>query len=152
METSATSGVVTTQYFEEQPNPNLFLPNVYYHIRIFPPEAVMNKTDVTLHIKLEKLSMTGLSSGWETMTVHYSNPESWLTSLNFNFTPPAGDMNYYREVSLDRYKIIKEDFLSNEFESMPGFRLRWYYTGLDDAVIPDSYFWGVQANQLFIWY
>ena len=112
----------------------------------------MNNTDITLHLKLEKLSLTDLSSGWETMRVHYSYPESWLTSVNFNFTPPNGDYNYYREVSLDRYKIIKEDFLSNELKSMPGFRLRWYYTGLGDAVIPDSYFWGFQENQLFIWF
>ena len=45
--------------------------------------------------------------------------------------------------------IREEDFLENELESMPGFRLSWYYTGLEDQVKPDSYSDYPEA-QLFI--
>ena len=112
--------------------------------------SVKNSTNVTLHFNLEKVSMTSLSKGWEIVQVDKNDSisEAWVTSATFNFTPPAGEWGY-REFSFSRYNIIEEDFLENELESMPGFRLSWYYTGLGGQVKPESYsdYW---ETQLFV--
>ena len=149
--TSATSGVVTTQYFGEVCQPNILWWNIYHKVQVFPPESIRNNTNVTLHFNLEKVSMTGLSKGWEIVQIDNedSSPEEWETSATFNFTPPAGEWGY-REFSFDRHNILGEDFLSNELESMPGFRLSWYYTGLGDNITPDSSNSDFQETQQFI--
>ena len=144
--TSATSGVVTTQYYGEQYQPNIVKRKAYFKINVYPPESVKNSKNVTLHYKLDKVSMTGLSKGWDNIGFGRIL-EAGLTSASMNFTPP--DNNFM--VFLERDNIIEEDFMSNGLESMPGFRLRWYYTGIGDNVTPDSDYSEDQDNQLFIW-
>ena len=52
--TSATAGVVTTQYYGEQFQPHLVERNIIYYISVYPPESVRDNSDVTLHFKLDK--------------------------------------------------------------------------------------------------
>ena len=145
--TSATSGVVTTQYFRDQYQPSLVERKVMSAVVVYPPEAVRNNTNVTLHFNLEKVSMTGLTSGYDNAAVSGRVLEAGLTSVTVNFTPPAGAKGY-RLAQLSRY--ISEDLTNIEMESMPGFRLSWHYSGLGDNVTPDSRFSDFQENKLFI--
>ena len=145
--TSATSGVITTQYFNEQYQPSLVERKVNYVVFVSPPESVKNNTNVTLHFNLEKISMTGLSKGWDITNVNGRSLEAGLKSVSVDFNPPAGAEGY-REVLLARK--IEEDSINIKMESMPGFRLSWYYTGLGDNVTPDSWYSYSQENQLFI--
>ena len=148
IDTSATSGVVTTQYFREQYQPSRVRRKVYYQVGVYPPESVRNNTNVTLHFNLEKVSMTGLADGLRVDGVQ--NLESELTSYSRAFSPPADDDDY-RMVDLTRNIVIEEDLANIGMEQMPGFRLTWYYTGLEDNVRADSKYSDVQENQLFIW-
>ena len=56
-----------------------------------------------------------------------------MTSVSFNFTPP-----YAVNVFHNRKNMVKDNFLNNELETMPGFRLSWHYTGLGYNVTPES--------------
>ena len=145
--TSATSGVVTTQYFGEQYQPSLMEKKVLFAVLVYPPKSVNNYTNVTLHFNLEKVSTTGLSKDLDITYVYDSSLEEGLKSVSVDFIPPAGDEGF-RFVQLRRY--IEEDFTNIEMESMPGFRMSWHYTGLGDNVTPDSRFSKYLENQLFI--
>ena len=142
--TSAISGVVTTQYFGEQYQPRLVDRKLWYEVNVYPPEKVRNNTNVTLHFNLEKVSMTGLSYGWDNTGINGNTIEAGLTSISYNFTPPAR-----RFVNLNRKIFDEEDITRIKMEVMPGFRLTWYYTGLGDDVGPESRFSDLDT-QLFI--
>ncbi len=144
--TSATSGVVNTQYFGEQYQPNLVDKNVYFEVYIFPPKSVKKNPNVTLHFDVEKVSMIDLYDG---LGVNGNKLEAEQTFSSVNFTPPA-DTYAGRYVDLTR-NIINEELTNIEMELMPGFRLSWHYTGLEHNVEPDSQYSESQENQLFIW-
>ena len=146
--TSATSGSVTTQYFGEEYQLSLVERNVYYQVFVYPPEKDSNSNNVTLHFNLEKLSMTGLSTGYDNTGMDSDTIEAELTSIFSNFTPPGASN---RSIFLSRSNINEEDVRNSELEAMPGFRLSWYYTGLDDNVSPDPKFSDSEENQLFVW-
>ena len=79
--TSATSGSVTTQYFGEEYQLGLVEKNVYFQVFVYPPEKDRNTNNVTLHFNLEKLSMTGLSNGYDSTGIDGGNIEAELTSI-----------------------------------------------------------------------
>ena len=54
LDTSATSGVVTTHYFGEICQPKILWWNIYHQIQVFPPMSVKNNTNVTLHFNFEQ--------------------------------------------------------------------------------------------------
>ena len=147
--TSATSGVITTQYFDEQFNPILERRKVYYGVRVYPPESVRKNKNVTLHFNLERLSNSGMTKGsWDDLKLDGRFLELELTSASSNFTPPAADTNSYRWIVLDRN--LKDDFKNIQIEKMPGYRFSWYYSGLDESVSPDSRYSNSEINRLFI--
>ena len=132
--TSATSGVVSTQYFEEQFQNNLLERKVHYWIQIYPPLSVQNDTNITLHFELEKLTIGGLKSGWDNIAVDELHIlEEGLENTSIKFSPPKS----YRFLRLKRNNISVEDFQNMKLKVMPGFRLRWYYTGSDKEVTPN---------------
>ena len=147
--TSATSGVITTQYFDEQFNPSLERRKVYYGVRVYPPESVRKNKNVTLHFNLERLSNSEMTKGsWDDLKLDGRFLELELTSASSNFTPPAADTNSYRWIVLDRN--LKDDFKNIQIERMPGFRFSWYYSSLDESVSPDSRYSNSENNRLFI--
>ena len=138
LKTSALSGVVTTQYFDEQYQLNLLKRRVNYEVHIYPPKSVRNNSNVTLHLNLEKISITGLSYGRDNTRLGGRHLEEWLTSAAFNFTPPVGTEKDYRNISYNRDDIKTDHFKKIKMDKMPGFRLSWIYSGLEDNITPDS--------------
>ena len=134
LETTATSGSVNTQYFGEQYQSHLVKMNVEYHVNVYPPVSVRNNPDVTLHFKLEKVSMTGMSNGWDYVVVEGDHLDAGLSSVKYDFNPPAKDGEEMRWIALTRKNITEEDLKTMNIESMPGFKLSWYYTGLGDEI------------------
>ena len=145
--TSATSGVITTQYYGEQYQPNLVEIAPYYHINVYPPESVINNANVTLHFKLEKHTMTGLPRGmFDNIMVEGKSLDEGLTSITLNFTPPAGAGNA-RFMRLWRQNIPYEYIMTNEMKLMPGFRLSWYYTGLSKEMAPYKRYYNYKDSE-----
>ena len=151
--TTATSGVVTTQYLGEHYQPGLFKTKVWYAVFVYPPESVRNSTNVTLLFNLEKVSIVGLSRGWDVTTVDSFTIDVELTSVSENFTPPAPAGSRY--VALNRYindeAAVEEVFANTMMEAMPGFKLSWHYSGLGDNLPPDTKYSNYTENKLFIW-
>ena len=114
---------------------------------------------MTLHFNLEKVSITDdLSRGWDITDWgtdrDFMNLDAELTSVSEDFTPPSPSSDY-RFASLSRYFYDeggKEEFANIKMVVMPGMRLSWHYTGLEENVTPDPKFSTSQENKLFIWY
>ena len=128
--TSAASGVVTTQYYGEQYQPELVERHLYVEVKIFPPESVKDNKNVTLHFKMEKVSMTGLSlSSKDWSKIEELGFLDYDQAFTFtNYTPSQKQDNY--SISLKRH-VNSDDVNVNQqmLEVMPGFRLSWWYTG-----------------------
>ena len=135
--TAATSGVVTTQYYGEQFTPELVERKLWYNVNVYPPESVMNNTNVTLHFKVEQVSMTELAKDSKDTVSIDRVPDDQMTA---NFTPPGPDSYSpfpYRSVKLSR-DVSSEDVESQRLDVMPGFRFSWWYSGAE--VTPDNRF------------
>ena len=138
--TSATSGVVTTQYYGEKFQPDLVERSLSNRVYIHPPMSVLNNENVTLHFKLEKVSMTGLTSGSMDEVMIEGVLDDHKRTAYKNFTPPCGEgcdmqdpertIRLYRDVNSDDLEIT-------ELKVMPGFRFSWWYTSKGVDVTPD---------------
>ena len=144
--TSATSGVVTTQHYGEQFRPELVERKLRYEVNVYPPESVKNNDNVTLHFKLEKVSMTGLV-GVSKDTVNMKGIGTLdhdQTTAYTNFTPPA---NKYIKLGRD---VSSEDVKSQRLDVMPGFRFSWWYSGSGAKVTPDNLYKDERITKKFI--
>ncbi len=147
IDTSATSGVVTTQHYGELFRPELVERRLWYMVNVYPPESVRNNENVTLHFKLEKASMTGLASGSED-TVYMDglgNLDADQTTAYTNFTPPGGE--YGRSMNLIR-DVSSEEVESQRLDLMPGFRFSWWYSGAE--VTPDNKYKDEEITKQFV--
>ena len=102
IKTSATSGVVTTQHYGEKFQKNLVEKRLTYSIHVVL-ESVKKNRNVTLHFKVEKVSMTGLARG-STEYLSFDNRKigTNLTSAYRNLTPP-----YF----MRKFKLFRERML-----------------------------------------
>ena len=150
LHTSTTSGVVTTQYYKEQFQPKLVERKVVYEVMINPPESILNNENVTLHFRAEKISMKEFDKGSNSMDVFFMENAGGIKSnadqkiVSNNYTPPANEWRYIqpaRDVSFEEVKIMKLDM-------MPGFKFRWWYTGVD--IIPETKYKDEIINKQFV--
>ena len=129
IETSDTSGVISTLYYGQQFMSELVEKQLYYSVSVFPPESVQNNDNVTLHLSVEKVSMTELLRDNED-TINFSwgdTLDTDQTTAYENYRPPGLGAT----VQLTRY-VSSEDVDSQKLNVMPGFRLRcWWYTGAE---------------------
>ena len=121
--TSATSGVFTTQYFGENYNPNLVDHRQAYRIEVLPPQSIRDNENVTLHFKLEKLSLPGFDDIGFDVTLAIDKDVKFFDT---SFTPPGG-VQY-----IDNFRFVnKKEIADLNLKLMPGFQFSWYYTGVD---------------------
>ena len=138
LSTSATSGVVTTQHFGEKFMPELVERNLWYWVNVYPPKSILGNENVTLHFKVEKVSMTGLvrKRGGTKDQVLMEGRElgAYQKTTYKNFTPSAGDDSY--SIYTMRDQVSYEDVESQNLNVMPGLRFSWWYTG--EELTPDN--------------
>ena len=135
VETYATSGTVSTKYFGEDFQPELLEKNVMYQFYLWTPEIVWDNPNVTLHLDLEKVSFLELSEkdSYEEVSVYGFMIPPEMTTFNYTSRKGSGPGNYRNptfEVGLERNIVLENLDLMNQ-EKMPGFRLKWYYTGAE---------------------
>ena len=81
---------------------------------------------MTLHLDIEKVSMKDLSSGGEdSLKVVDTRVET--SHRSFNYTAPS---QHHYDIRLDR-KVLPADVIKQKLSMMPGFKLRWYYSGME---------------------
>ena len=150
LSTSATSGVVTTQYYGEKFRPELVERNLWYFVKVYPPKNVLGNENVTLHLKVEKVSMTGLvrPNGGSKDRVMMKGlgvlGDDQKTAYK-NFTP-QGDIPY--TVYTMRDGVSNEDVESQNLDVMPGLKLSWWYTG--EEITPDNKFKDQEITKQFV--
>ena len=148
--TSATSGVIKTQYFGEIFQQHLVERKALFNVNVYPPETVRNNKSVTLHFKLEKVSIQGLSIVQESFRADdYGWVDSRMSSVTFNFSPSSSAKDYIN-MMMTRNNIAEEYMNTMEMDNMPGFQLSWYYTDMESELLPDNKFYNNEENQLFI--
>ena len=147
--TSATSGLITTQYFGENYNPSWVDDKIYYRIEVFLPQSIWDNKNVTLHFKIENLNLDGIgdSTGFGYGTGLSAQPiDKDVDFFEKSFTPPRGEPCVgciriddkrapVQFLSLFRFVTDKEIAEAN-LKLMPGFRFSWYYTGMDFSPDP----------------
>ena len=152
IDTSATSGVVTTQHYGEQFRPDLVEKRLLYTVNVWPPESVRENENVTLHFKVEKVSMPGLSGvNQDRVSIKgYSSIGADQTVVHTNFTPPGGTEGYDRTYGFIRLyrRVSSMDVGQIKLDQMPGFRFSWRYTGSE--VTPDRIFKDEERTKHFV--
>ena len=132
--TTATSGTISTQYFGKQFDAYEVETHIKYRVYIYPQEIVKDNENVTLHLQIQKISLINLASGVEHYKIRYDfdTLEDRLWNHR-NYTPPGtGFGDYMRTISLER-RVPHEEMNNMLLDLMPGFKLSWFYSGLDRA-------------------
>ena len=111
-----------------------------YKIRVYTPSSVRYNENVTLHFKMEKVSMTGLlSPSKDSVSMDGSNGFEILPELQTitysNFTPPKKMSGY--SVELNR-KVNYRDLEILNLDLMPGCRFSWWCTGCPEYASYES--------------
>ena len=109
IETSATSGSISTQYFGQKYQSHLVRKWTLPLVRVYPPKSACESENITFHFKLEKVSITGLSlsNGRDEydMDGYYGELDAEEPVFYKNFSPPSClfyDVSLVRDIrSLD---------------------------------------------------
>ena len=146
--TSATSGVVTSQYYGNKFQRSLVERKLFYSVKVYPPQSIIDNDNVTLHFNVEKISIPGLSRpSKEIFSLDFYPVDGEdMDTINKNFTPPG---RYRRQISLFR-DVTNKDVEQMQLELMPGFKLRWWYTGGDVIPDPEFEFVELMSNKHFV--
>ena len=144
--TVATSGAVTTEFYREQFKSQLVERKLVYTVKIHPPFSVMDNENLTLHFKVEKVSMTGLSPGSkDEVEIDHTNLDADQITANRDFKPPG----YEKSIKLSR-DVSSEDVESHfkKLNQMPGFKFSWWYSGME--VTPDKRYEDYETTKLLV--
>ena len=96
---------------------------------IFPPENLQNNKNVTLHFQYENIPFKDLTTGSEVYDADYVTILGENTQKNYTppLPSPSTDRYFYR--LLRNVKV--EDVERQDLDTMPGFRFRWYFSGVE---------------------
>ena len=96
--------------------------------------------NVTLHFDVEKVSLGGLSTGNDKISIYYppGKPsateyiDAETTHFIKNFTPPLPS-DFWEDKPDNIWmgherKVIQQDVRKQKLKAMPGFKLTWYYS------------------------
>ena len=140
IDTYATSGSITTQYFGEKFDADKLELDILYKLRLMVPDSIISNPNASIHFTIQKVTIQNLKSGRDNL---------FVGGLNFN------DYNEFKAISkpytkeylnekcqcyiiyLDR-KVSREDIVNIKTDQMPGWNISWYYTGLGKAEAVDK--------------
>ena len=155
VDTSVTSGIVTTQYYGEKFQPDLVERELDIRISINPPQSVResNIENIILHFKVEKVSMTELAGDSEDTIglidsvddyVEYLDTEQTIVYKNFTILNSTDFKVIYLSRSVSSTNVEQQ-----KLDVMPGFRLQWWYTGAAELK-PDSSYQDAKLTKHFV--
>ena len=131
IQTYALSGNISTKDFGQKFDANKVERDINYIIYIDPPESIISDTNVTLQLSIEKVSLADLSYGQDTLSLHwYDEIDPKGRNARKNFTPPGEGLES-KYTNLYRNDIELADLKKQDLIEMPGFRIMWYYSGID---------------------
>ena len=154
LDTIATSGTISTTNFEETTKAD-FIPKQFklrVKVDIPDPDYISSNDMVTLHFNIDKItvSLSKRSQGYDSLYFIQNGmdrgDEVEERETYTNFTPPNPTATF-RQIELDR-NIFSEDLLTSTYK-MPGFKLSWFYSGIEVSSQPYGSDYGNQENLKF---
>ena len=142
------SGTVSTKYFGEKFNVEKVRTNMHVIVSIYPPEDILFNGNVTLNLEIENVLMKQLTSGEDRFWVASKDWTNYhqIGIKRETFNPPIEDCGYgdycvyHRDVILKR-KVAFDDVEKMNLKLTPGFRLKWYYTGIEETQVKSQAFY-----------
>ena len=123
VETYATSGNISTQYYEDKFDVDKVDGNIYIGIKVNVPASVDGDNNVTLMFDVNKRTIKEVRSDWMKFGYNINGYiDVDLTHWSKNITAPS----YLYYISLDR-QVSAEEITNMKLDMMPGFRLSWKY-------------------------
>ena len=130
IEIDAISGSISTQYFGEHFDPDRVETDIKYNINFEVPTKIgeLQDWDIKLHISIEQILMSGLTNGRDelTFTSYKYDPKKYVDSGNFSLMFPS-DESGHRILNFERSGVTIDDIRKQKLNTMPGFRVSWYY-------------------------
>ena len=117
IDTKATSGSISTQYFENKFDINKIEENLVKSVYFYPPDDFQNDSNVTLHFEINMNTIQGVDNS---VGILYDDTRN---SYTLNYTPP-GLMHQLDSIR----EVAKSDLLDLDMDLMPGFCVKWYYS------------------------
>lgn len=129
IDTAATSGTIFTKDFGKKYKAIKVLAKWAAAVVLFPPESLQNNKNVTLHFEYENMPLKDLATGSEKYDANYEDILGEHTKKNYTppLPSPSADRYFYR---LQR-NVEAEDIERQELDTMPGFRFKWHYSGME---------------------
>ena len=124
LSTCATSGNISTHYFGHKFEAAKIERNFKDVVYIFPPNKYHEDNNITLYINVEKNLMQEFEKFYG---------DNYISTESREFSPPGSWKTYV----LTR-KISVGDLNQIQMDSMPGFRLIWYYNKVIDKTYTSS--------------
>ena len=120
----ALSGNITTEHFGDKYSLDLLERNIYYKVRIRIPDDLKNNEDIKINLKFEWVrSEKGDTDIW----IWMGSRSEKLNIITQGYREYSLDTRHDILVSYDYiYDIAEENYY---MDSMPGFRLSWFYSG-----------------------
>ena len=135
MFTSATSGNISTPLFGGKLNAQKVETNIEYQINFMQFDMDTNE-NLTLHLEIEKISLQNLSTGFDELFLTDGNGVAAYTDHIVRKDHTAEIIAKEPYVNFKRSKVRMKDVMKQKLKIMPGFRLTWYYTGMESPLKP----------------
>ena len=124
-----TSGIISSEHYGEKFDAGKVEANVLYELTINFAAIISNAglnlgngDSATLHVEIERVSIDGY--GEEKLL--FDNTIEDKINQTHNYPLESGAE--FKTIKLER-KVSMEDVKKMEMEKMPGFKMKWYYTG-----------------------
>ena len=135
--THDTSGNISTKYFGNKFTAQNVERKANFTVNIHLPKEILENKTFTLHMKVEKVSMSDLNDGFDILRINYKYSIWKRNSYIQDFNPPSPYNLKKRYVKLLR-DVSEEDIMNTVLTQMPGFRLSWSYTSTDNVELTPS--------------
>ena len=131
--TTAKYGSISTQYFGDRFEADKMEADTQFlfSVMVSTPKNVRNNPNVTLHFEVKRIAMKDLTGTDDLSVSEIDNLNGDITEIRKNYNPPKA---YSYEVSFTR-EVTLEDIRRQKLHAMPGFRLNWHYSGLEEDPI-----------------
>ena len=138
VETSATDGNLTSQYFGTKFDSNE-IESLEIKIKIYVPDSMKGNENVSLTFDLARSEMKNLIDDNDEDSIQTNIGYTKNTNENFSKTVngpiPSGGYYYFK----NKRKVSVETVKNSNQNSMPGFSLRWNYESTDNFEIEGKY-------------
>ena len=142
IETSATSGAVTTQHFGEEFQPDLVVGALSYQVHVHVPTSIRNNESIALKVNFEKVSFPETEASTELYIMNNENIVRDQSVVHKSYNPPGqppsisildggGGKDGDAWIYLQRiYPLNTINKLTMKW--MPGFKFSWSYVEVED--------------------